>query len=99
MEMMRQAEGDHVHVVPGEKRAMVGVPVGRAKLLGRAPRPCLVDVGDGGQLDALIAKVPRGDRMVRQDPSRPDDAVADSLERRRSPCGRSALTARAAPSL
>jgi hypothetical protein len=31
--------------------------------------------------------MPRGDRVVWQDPSRPDDAVADPVERRRSPCG------------
>jgi hypothetical protein len=61
--------------------------VTRAELLGRAPRTPLVDVGDGRELDALVAKMPRRDRMVWQDPSRPDDAVADPVERRRSPCG------------
>src|SRR6185436_15343960 len=87
VEMMRKAQRDDLDVVPGEERTIVRVPVARAELLGRAPRAPLVDVGDGGELDVPVAQMPRGDRVVWQDPSRPDDAVADPVERRRSPCG------------
>jgi hypothetical protein len=87
MEMMRQAQRHDVDVVPGEERAIVRVPVARVELRGGAPRAPLVDVGDGRELDALVAQMPRGDRVIWQDPSRPDDAEADPVERRRSPCG------------
>jgi hypothetical protein len=87
VEMMRKAQRDDMDVAPREKRTIVRIPVVRAELLGGTPRAPLVDVSDGRELDALVTQMPRGDRVVWQDPSRPDDAVADPVERRCSPCG------------